>query len=303
MVAVPANRAGDVQGDFGEERQQRGNLVADDFGRVIMPVVHQRDALIAVIGCVGEGKFRAADGVGFHADAEHLAFDAGLDELEVIRLGEDFIDAGAVAVARALAVGGNVLEAVACPDIHRAGLTKLLGEVLADADARLAVVNPEAAGLFVRAGESQRVALGVGEVRRIEIRAQPARFAEIHPLAEVLRFELVAVNPRVFLVEDGVGGVEVDFLRAGAEGENNVDVRHQLFGGTGAAGVIAGGLDAAGQGLIGVGVETANVVALPAVEGNRHGFEARDGSVGIYADGGVFLLGFLIAHGGSSCLF
>lgn len=30
------------------------------------------------------------------------------------------------------------------------------------------------------------------------------------------------------------------------------------------------------------------------------GFEARDGSVGIYADGGVFLFGFLVAHGESS---
>ena len=300
MVAVPANRAGDVQGDFGEERQQRGNLVADDFGRVIMTVVHQRDALVAVVGGVGEGEFRAADGVGFHADAEHLALDAGLDEIKVIRLRENFVDTGAVTVARSLAVGRDVLEAVARPDIHRAGLTKLLGEVLADADARLAVVNPEAAGLLVRAGERQRVAHGVGEVGRIEIRAQPARLAEIHPLAEVLGFELVAVNPRVFFVEDGVGGVEVDFLRAGAEGENNVDVRHQLFGGTGAAGVIAGGLDAAGQGLAGVGVEAADVVALPAMEGNRHGFEARDGSVGIYADGSVFLLGFLVAHGESS---
>ena len=265
MVAVPANRAGDVQGDFREERQQRGNLVADDLGRVIVAVVHQRDALVAVVCGVGEGEFRAADGVGFHADAEHLALDAGLDEMKVIRLGENFVDAGAVAVARALAVGRDVLEAVARPDIHRAGLTQLLGEVLADADARLAVVNPEAAGFLVRAGERQRVAHGVGEVGRIEIRAQPARLAEIHPLAEVLGFELVAVNPRVFLVEDGVGGVEVDFLRAGAEGEDNVDVRHQLFGGTGATGVIAGGLDAAGQGLIGVGVEATDVVALPAV--------------------------------------
>ena len=193
MIAVPAHRAGDVQGNLREEGQQRRDFVADHLGGVIVAVVHERDALIPVHGGVAQGKFRAAYGIALHADAENLAFDAGLDLGKIKGLRENFVDGLLVAQPGAQPVGGDVLEAVARPDVHGAGLPQLLGQILADADAGLAVLHPEFPGLLVGAGKGQRVALGVGEKGGVEVCAQPSCLAEIHPFFEVLRLQFVPV--------------------------------------------------------------------------------------------------------------
>ena len=78
MVGVPADGAGDVERDLREEGQQGRNLVADHLGGMVVAVIHQRNALFPVEGGVAQGKLGTAHGVSLHADAEHLAFDAGL---------------------------------------------------------------------------------------------------------------------------------------------------------------------------------------------------------------------------------
>ena len=238
---------------------------------MVVAVIHQGNALFPVEGGVAQGKLSAAHGVGFHTDAEHLALDAGLYQLEVVRFAQNLVDACLVAVAGAFAVRRDVLEAVACPDVHGAGLPQLLCQILADADAGFAVFYPEFPGLLVGAGKGQRIALGVGEKGGVEVCAQPSCLAEIHPFFEVLRLQLVPVYPRVFLVKNGVGGMEIDLFGAGAEGQHLVHVGHQFFRGAGTAGVVAGGLDAAGQGLGGVGIKAPDVISLPAVQGDGHG--------------------------------
>ena len=70
---------------FREEGQQGRDLVADHLGGVVVTVIHQGNALFPVEGGVAQGKLSAAHGVRFHTDAEHLALDAGLYQLEVVR--------------------------------------------------------------------------------------------------------------------------------------------------------------------------------------------------------------------------
>ena len=271
MVGVPADGAGDVEGNLREEGQQGGNLVADYFGGMVVAVIHQRNALFPVEGGVAQGKLSAANGVRLHTDAEHLALDAGLHQLEVVRLAQNLVDAGLVTVAGTFAIRRYVLKAVARPDVHGAGLPQLLGQILTDADAGLAVFHPEFPGLLVGAGKGQWVALGVGEKGGVKVCAQPSCLAEIHPFFEVLQLQPVPVHPRVFLVKNGVGGMEIDLFGAGAEGQHLVHICHQFLRGAGTTGVVAGGLDAAGQGLGGVGIKATDVISLPAVQRNGQG--------------------------------
>ena len=271
---------------------------------MIVAVIHQRDALAGIHRGVAQGILRAAHGVGFHANAEHLRLHAGLHLVKVKGLGQDLVHGLLVAHAGTHAVGGNILEAVAGPDVHDAGLAQLLGQVLADADAGLAMLDPEAAGLLIGRGQGQRVALGVREEGGVEVAAQAALLAEIHPLLEVLGLDLVTIHPAaVLLIEDGVAGMEVHLLGAGAQLHHHVQVGHQLFGGAGAAGIVAGGLDAAGQGRVGVAIKAAHVVALPAVQAHGRLAELFHGSVHVHADGGVAFLGILKgSHDASSFL-
>ena len=169
MVGVPADGAGDVEGNLREEGQQGRDLIADHLGGVVVTVIHQRNALFPVEGGIAQGKLSAAHGVRLHTDAEHFALDAGLHQLEVVRLAQNLVDAGLVTVAGTFAIRRYVLKAVARPDVHGAGLSQLLGQILADADAGLAVFYPEFPGLLVGAGKGQRVALGVGEKGGVEV--------------------------------------------------------------------------------------------------------------------------------------
>ena len=65
----------------------------------------------------------------------------------------------------------------------------------------------------------------------------------------------------------GVGGVEVEAVGAGDEGEGFFEVGAEFVGRAGAAGVSAGDGEAAADGFAGV-LEPDDVVALPAVEGD-----------------------------------
>ena len=71
------------------------------------------------------------------------------------------------------------------------------------------------------------------------------------------------------------------------------DVRAQLLRRGGAAGIAAGGLDAAGQAPRPVKAE--HIVPLPAVHRHRHGVRRADGGVGVHARVGVLPFGLVIA--------
>ena len=80
------------------------------------------------------------------------------------------------------------------------GLAQLVRQILRDADAGLAVLDPELAGLLVGGGQGQRIALGMGEEGGVEVTAHISFLAEVHPLLEVLGLQLVTVDPAaVFL--------------------------------------------------------------------------------------------------------
>ena len=93
--------------------------------------------------------------------------------------------------------------------------------------------------------------------------------------------ERVAVDEAV-LAEDRVVGVEVEAVRAGDEREGLLDVGHQLLRVAGAAGVVAGRLDAAGERA--VVVEADDVVALPAVHGDMELSEGLQGGLDVDAE-------------------
>ena len=101
------------------------------------------------------------------------------------------------------------------------------------------------------------------------------------PRREVAGLERVAVDEAV-LAEDRVVGVEVEAVRAGDEREGLLDVGHQLLRRAGAAGVVAGRLDAAGERA--VVVEADDVVALPAVHGDVEPAEGLEGGLDVDAE-------------------
>ena len=263
-----------------------------------MAVVHQRNALARIGGRIAQSILCAAHGIGFHADAEHLGFHTGLYLIKVEGLGQDFVHALLVAHAGTHPVGRNILEAVACPDVHDAGLTQFLCQIAADADAGLAVLNPETAGLLIGRSQGQRITHRMGEEGGVEVAAQATLLAIVHPLLEMLRFQLIPIHPAtVFFIENGVGGMEVHFLGAGGQRQHHINIRHQLFRRAGTAGIVTGGLNTAGQRLLRVGVKAANVISLPAMQTNRCVAQLLHGCFHIHANGGItFLCIIKLAH-------
>ena len=87
-------------------------------------------------------------------------------------------------------------------------------------------------------------------------------------LEEVLITSDVGVETTLKIIErieDRVARVQVQLHLSGDQLQDFVDVRHQLLRRRRAPGIISGGLNAAGQGFVRVGVEAAHVVALPTV--------------------------------------
>ena len=90
--------------------------------------------------------------------------------------------------------------------------------------------------------------------------------------------------------------MEVHLLCAGAELQDHIKVCHQLFGSSGAAGIIAGGLDAAGEGLGGISVESTDIITLPAMQCHGDILKFCNGGIGVDAKGCVFSFCFCVGH-------
>ena len=157
------------------------------------------------------------------------------------------------------------------------------------------MVDPELADLGIRRGQGQAVGFGMGEEGGVEVTAQTSFLAEVHPLSKVLRLQLVPVYP-VAILKNGIAGVEVHLLGAGAQLQHHVQVSHQLFGSSGAAGIIAGGLDATSERLGGIGIEATDIVALPAVQRNGNVLEFCNRSISIDTKSRIFNFCFCIRH-------
>ena len=278
------------------ESQNGRDLIADHFGGMIVAIVHQADAVITG-GSVLQAPLSRTDGIAFHANAKDLALCAGVNLFLVKGFGQDLIEGLLIANTGAQTIGGDILKAVTGPDVHNAGLAQLIGQVLGDTNASFAVLHPELTNLFVGRGQGQRIAHGMGEEGRVEVAAQSALLAEINPLLEVLGFQLIPIHPTaILLVEDGIAGVEIHLHLTGDQGDHLVDIGHQFFVCTGPAGRGTGGLDTAGEGLVGIGVKTANIITLPAMQGNRNLLQLFHCGIGVDTQGSIFCFCFQVTH-------
>ena len=243
---------------------------------------------------VGHVELVGADRVAFGADAEELAFDG--DDVVLVRdVGiDDLVERREQALARRRAVGRLILHAVRNPDVHRARRAEFFAEVVRDAAAGDAVVDPETTNLLIRMCQRHAVdEVRMREAARVEVQPDAELLRPVDPRFEVLRLDLVA---RDLLVGVEVDGVQVEALGAGDQCHGLFGVLAQLRGRLGFARIVAGRLDAAAQRDVGH-FETGDVVALPAVHRYRDGGKCLEGGVGINAGEGVAL--FCLVVGGA----
>ena len=119
-------------------------------------------------------------------------------------------------------IGGS-LEPSGIQTLVMHGVPRRRADRGADAAAGDAVIDPEPPD--ARVGVGQGIAVGgqrVGEVRRVEVHADPPRLRPVDPAAEVLGLERVALD--LLGLRLGVAGVEVQAVGAGQEGQGPVEV-------------------------------------------------------------------------------
>ena len=124
----------------------------------------------------------------------------------------------------------------------------------------------------------------MGKESRVEVQANLDGLGPRDPIPELLDAQLVALNlaPAHF----GIAGVEVETMATGNDRQRLLEVRPQLSGGAGFAGIIAGDGQPATEFRTGA-LEAADIVALPAVDGDRDAGQLFEGLVGIHAKRGV----------------
>ncbi|MNI16103.1 hypothetical protein D3C73_694280 [compost metagenome] len=102
------------------------------------------------------------------------------------------------------------------------------------------------------------------EAGRIEIEAQPLLLGPIYPWSKVARLQFIQIY---FFFCVGIDGVQVHLVLARDERQCLLQVLAQLIRRSGTAGIAAGYGDTAAQLLV-FKQKTADIVPLPAVEGN-----------------------------------
>ena len=227
-----------------------------------------------------------AGGVRLGADAEELGLDGVEVVLRVELSGEHAVERGGEAGAGCGAVERGVLGAVRYPNIRDSAGAEGFPEESADAAGGGTVGDPEIAHGGVGMGERAVGGERVREAGRVEIEAvQAAGLGPVHPRGEMPRLDGVAVHE--FAGEVAVDGVEIQAMAAGQKLVDEIEVAAKLVEGAGLAGVVAGGLDATPR-ESGVGFfKAADIVALPAMQGNGCAREGGEGGLDIHAEGGV----------------
>ena len=234
--------------------------------------------------------------VAFRTDTEEFAFH-GVDFVgrgKLIR--KDGVERFDEMLPRGHAVGGQVFIAVGNPHVDHAGGSECAPDVRPDGAATAGVLDPEFADGFVAMREGEAVRrFGVGEAGRIEVHPEAERLGPVDPRLEMTGLDLVAVD--FFAAGLEVEGMEVEPVLAGDEGENLFEVRAQFVRRAGAAGIIAGhGKAAAGIAGRG-GLESADIIALPAVDGDRGAGEGFEGFLGVHAERRVGFARYLVGRG------
>ena len=133
--------------------------------------------------------------------------------------------------------------------------------------------------------------LRMGEVGLVEVEPEFLFLRPGDPVFELRDGERVAFD--LLAVHLGVTGVQVEAMAAGSQRHGLLEVRAQFARRAGFAGIIAGDGEAAADRAAGV-FEAADVIALPAVDGNGNAAQDLARLVGVDAEGGVTFFGELI---------
>ena len=160
------------------------------------------------------------------------------------------------------AVHRDVLAAVVHPEVHDAGVALALSHLFGNGAAAAGVFNPEVADALVRVGEGEVARFGMGEGGGVEVELHVVLLCPLHPAFEVAGLHLVAVHE--LSAEFPVDFVQAQAMASGNEGRGFKDVGPQLLDVARPSGIVAGGLDAAGQ--CAARLEAGHVVGLPAVK-------------------------------------
>ena len=128
------------------------------------------------------------------------------------------------------------------------------------------MIDPELSGLLIRAGQCQAILyLIAGEEGGVKVNTHISLLREIHPFLEVLRLQLVTIHILTGL-KDCIACMQIQFLLSGHQAQRLIHISHQLLRCLSLSGIVAGGLDTAGQRA--VMIETDHIVTLPAMKGN-----------------------------------
>ena len=112
----------------------------------------------------------------------------------------------------------------------------------------------------------------------------------------MFRFQFIPVRPFT-VFKNGIAGVQVHLRCAGNQAENHVEVSHQFFRISSSARIIAGRLDPAGERLGRIRIKSADIISLPAVQGNRNSFQFFDRGIRIHTHCRITFFRIVITHG------
>jgi AraC-like DNA-binding protein len=204
--------------------------------------------------------------------------------------GKDLVQRVGQALAWGRTIKRRILGTVRYPDIRDRAGAEFFAEPGADAARGGTVLDPELTNLFIRMRERAFGRERVREIGGVEIEAvQAVRVGPVHPRGEVLWLDGIPVHG--FAGEVGVDRVEIESVATGQKLENQFEIGAQLVKRAGLARVVARGLNTAtGEGGIGF-FKASDVIALPAVHGNRGGGQGGERGLNVHAQGGVGFTG------------
>ena len=230
-------------------------------------------------GGIGDIEFAGTYRIGFQANAEHLGFHAIHHPGQLFC--KDLIQAILEPEPGPHTVRRDVFISIRHPYVAGGIGMQLFCKIGGDPAAGDPMLDPEAANGLVGTAEGQAIrSHGMAEEGGVKIQADAVFLGKVHPGRKMLRLQFVPIH---FFArgKDGVRGVQVQPLGAGDQGKGQLQIRHELLGITGLAGIVAGGLDAPGEAA--VGIEPHHIIPLPAMDANGDIGKGIQGFFNVYA--------------------
>src|ERR1017187_10514640 len=256
------------------------NLVSHIFGRMKVPGIQAKQYLacygISQVEVVGAGR------VTLRADSEELSLNSHLMMIANWR-GDDLVQRFHKSLPRFKAVHRQILVAIGNPNIHHRRRTKFDSEVFTDAPAGDAVIDPELPHYRIGVTQCRLFTQRVRETGRIEVQSQLVGLRPLYPLLEMARFNCIALDRRVRLEIDCV---EIEPLPACNLRQHHFKIGAQFIGIAGTAGIVAAGLDSPCKISVRI-LKSADVIALPTVNGDGNLIEPLKGTRSVHSNGGV----------------